>query len=211
MFTGIIQTASPVLSVSNAKSVRRVRIKKPAGWKLSLGQSVAVDGICSTVVAQARYSFDVEYMPETLKKTTAAFFAKGSLVNLERSLKYGDLIDGHLMQGHVDARSRIVATVERGRSREIILALPRTLVSRVMLHGSIAVNGVSLTVARRGRATCAVALIPLTSKHTNLRRVSVGDTVNLEIDKTALLAKQATRDRVSGNAAKRVRKKKKHR
>lgn len=211
MFTGIVRNTSRVTSVSCRHRIQHVRIRKPARWKLSSGQSIAVDGICSTVVAHTGHFFDIEYMPETLKKTTAAFFEKGSIVNLERPLKYGDPIDGHLMQGHVDARTRIVAMVEKGRLREIIIALPSAVAKRVALHGSVALNGVSLTVARKRGTTCTVALIPHTIAHTNLGRLSVGDLMNIEADRTAALTENVAHGRVSRNAAKRVRKRTKSR
>ncbi len=207
MFTGIVEKTSNIASEETHGLCRCVRIQKPHGWSLSRGQSISVDGICSTVVSFGRRFFDVEYMPETISKTTSAGFTKGTIVNLERSLKYGDRIEGHLMHGHVDGRAPVVARIEKGRSRELIIGIPHTLIKRVVLHGSVALNGVSLTVARKRGATIAVALIPYTLSHTNLGLVSVGDQVNVELDRTIALAGQGTRGRVVRNAEKRIRKK----
>jgi len=195
MFTGIIQATAPVLSATARGGCRCVRIKKPLRWKLNLGQSMSVDGICSTVIKQDAISFSVEYIPETLAKTTVQAFSKGSTVNLERPLRLGDPLNGHIVQGHVDTRGRVAAIVESGRSRELIVAVPKTLAETLVLHGSVAINGASLTVARlpapslrqageRG-ASFTVALIPYTLAHTNIRRLQVGDQVNVEADHTA--------------------------
>ncbi|MCR4325752.1 MAG: riboflavin synthase [Patescibacteria group bacterium] len=207
MFTGIIQATSSVVSVSERGGVKRTRIRKPTRWKLTKGQSVAIDGICSTVAELGAGWFEVEYMPETLSKTTARSLARGHSVNLERSLRYGDPIDGHLTQGHVDSRVRVMAVTRNGRSREIRVALPQVLAKKVVRHGSVALNGVSLTVARVRRGAFEVALIPHTLSHTNLGGLSVGDPVNMEVDRTVLLADLSDRGKVSRNAKKRGRKK----
>ena len=216
MFSGIIQAASPIVSAEMKHGCRRVRIKTPHGWKLAHGQSIAVDGVCSTIVAHAPArahagrpaTFDVEYMPETLSKTTAGLFQKNTLVNLERSLTLGSLVDGHLVQGHVDARGRIAGVVEVGASKEVIIAAPQSLMRYIALHGSIAVNGVSLTVARTGRSTFTVALIPHTLTHTNLGLWGVGDLVNIEVDMIArYLFGALERGRVRRDAKKRTHKK----
>lgn len=211
MFTGIVETTSPILSTLGRRGIRHVRIEKPARWRLSSGESIAVDGICSTVVAHRQRSFNVEYTPETLSKTTASFFVRNTKVNLERSLVYGGRIEGHLMQGHVDARARVVSILKKGRSRELAVSAPLTLMKSLTLHGSVAINGVSLTVARVRDTTFIAALIPHTIRHTNLGRLSVGDLVNVEVDRTTSLARKLGRDTVDRYAAKRVRKKEKNR
>src|SRR3989338_7211376 len=109
MFTGIIEKTSRILSAETRGRCRRVTLEKPEGWKLAPGESISIDGICSTVTARTRDRFDVEYMPETLSKTTAALFTAWRIVNLERSLRYGDRVHGHFVAGHVDGRGRIVA------------------------------------------------------------------------------------------------------
>jgi 3,4-dihydroxy 2-butanone 4-phosphate synthase/3,4-dihydroxy 2-butanone 4-phosphate synthase/GTP cyclohydrolase II len=133
----------------------------------------------------AQSSFDVEYMPETLTKTTATQFKKGRTVNLERSLTFGQRIDGHPVQGHVDLAAPLREVGTKGASRELTFKLPAQVARRVALHGSIAVNGVSLTVARKHGPNVTVALIPHTIKETNLGALAVGDTVNIETDHSA--------------------------
>ena len=185
MFTGIIQATSKVTATKKSGSVIAVRIKKPqkpAVWKLALGQSISIDGICSTVTAQNKDEFEVEYMPETLLKTTAGSFARDALVNLERSLTLKDFVDGHVVQGHVDARAKIAAVVEEGTTRRITIELPKGLVRYVAALGSIAISGVSLTVARLSGTKATVALIPHTLSHTNLGMLKRRDLVNIEVD-----------------------------
>ncbi|HEV3244827.1 MAG TPA: riboflavin synthase [Candidatus Paceibacterota bacterium] len=182
MFTGIIQATARVQAVSEAKKIKWVRIAAPRGWKLPLGASVNVDGICSTVAKKGGGFFEVEYMSETLSKTTAGRFTKGVLLNLERSLKYGQPVDGHLVQGHVDCAAPIREVVHRGSSRELTIKPNAAFARGAMLHGSIAVNGVSLTIAKKHGPNITVALIPYTLKHSNLGSLKAGDTVNVEFD-----------------------------
>lgn len=182
MFSGIVQATARVKAVEEARKMRRVRITAPRGWKLALGASVNVDGICSTVVQKGNGYFDVEYMPETRSKTTAGSFRKGTIVNLERSLKYGDRIDGHPVQGHVDGTAPVRELVRNGSSLELTIKPKADLARGAALHGSIAINGVSLTIARKRGPNITVALIPFTLKHTNLGTLKTDDTVNVELD-----------------------------
>lgn len=186
MFAGIIEKKAKIKAAEKSGSMLRVRLEKPRGWKLVLGQSVNVDGVCSTVVRTTASVFEVEYMPETLSKTTVGSFEKGQVVNLERSLKFGARIDGHPVQGHVDARVPVREVAALGKAREITLRLNAALVRRVALHGSVALNGVSLTLARMHGPNATVALIPHTLRTTNLGSIKVGDTVNMELDHSAV-------------------------
>ena len=165
----------------------RVMIEKPRGWTLKKGESVAVQGICSTVVETRVGAFVVEYMPETLVTTTARLFVKGMPVNLERSLRFGGCVEGHFVQGHVEARSRVMRTQAKGASREITIAIPQPLMRFIAPKGSIAIDGVSLTVAQKGARSVMVAIIPHTLRTTTLGALSKGDFVNIETD---MLARQ---------------------
>lgn len=182
MFTGIIQSTASILEADSRNGCLYVRLTRPKGWKLRHGQSITVDGICTTVVKHQTRTFDVVYMPETLAKTTAKFFTKKHVVNLEHSLKFGDLIDGHLVQGHVDAVGVVTNVATAGGSRMLFVRLPQEFMKYVARKGSIAVNGVSLTVAQRRGDTFSVALIPYTLKHTNLGNLQKGSRVNVEVD-----------------------------
>lgn len=196
-----------VKSARMTRGCRRVRIKKPHDWRLSKGQSVAVDGICSTVVSQTKEYFDVEYMSETMAKTTAGLFDAHMLVNLERSLTLNSFIDGHFTLGHVDCRSRVTKIVNVGASKECTVTVPRELMQFIAPRGSITVNGVALTVVRTAASTFTLALIPYTLKHTNLGTLSVGDVVNIEVDVLARYVVAAIRARgtLTRNASKKVR------
>jgi riboflavin synthase len=207
MFAGIVQAQGEVQQAESVRGIRRVRIGKPARWKLSLGQSIAVDGICSTVVKTGKTFFDVDYMAETLGKTTAGALVKGRMVNLERSLKLKDFVDGHFVQGHVDARGSVAVLEARGDSRRVEFAIPRELMRYVAPRGSITVNGVALTVAEVTPAGCIVALIPHTLAHTNLGTLKKGDEVNIETDLVARYRAAALGGTVRRNAAKRIHKK----
>lgn len=185
MFTGIIEIMVPVLTVVEKKECLVVRLKKPSRWNLVLGQSITVDGICSTVTRIGATFFEVEYMPETLRKTTAQSFRKNSRVNLERSLTLRDYIDGHLVSGHVDACGKVRAIKTEGATKEITFEIPRTLAKYIVDKGSIALNGISLTVVVAKDDTVSVALIPYTLAHTNLGLLEKGDSVNVEVDTVA--------------------------
>lgn len=182
MFSGIVQATAPILSVSWRGSCLQIRIRKPRAWKFTRGSSIAVDGVCSTIINSTLTSFDIEYVPETLAKTTALTLVKSRLVNLERSLAFGRRIEGHFVQGHVEGRGHVAAILETGRSQEVSIALPHSLAGAAPLKGSIAVNGVSLTIARKRGALVTIALIPHTLSRTNLGRLNVGDAVNIETD-----------------------------
>lgn len=190
MFAGIIETKGRVKAIEMKNKMRRVRVEAPKSWNLPLGVSVSVDGICSTVVKKGSGYFDVEYMPETLSKTTASSFKKGVVVNLERSLKYGERIDGHPVQGHVDCAVPITQLVTNGSSRELTVKPSAVLARAAALHGSIAINGVSLTIAKRHGPNITVALIPYTLKHTDLGTLAVGDLVNVEFDHSRLYVEE---------------------
>lgn len=182
MFSGIVQATARIKALEEEKKMLRARIEAPRAWKFPLGASINVDGICSTVVQKGSGYFDVEYMPETRSKTTASSFKKGRLVNLERSLKFGDRIDGHPVQGHIDCAAPITMITKNGASRELTIKPSAKLSRQAVLHGSIAINGVSLTIARKHGPNMTVALIPYTLKHTSLGALKEGDMVNVEFD-----------------------------
>jgi riboflavin synthase len=182
MFTGIIQKTAKIQAIERMGKNLRVEIETPKGWKLTSGQSIAVDGVCLTVISKRADSFSADAMPETLKKTTVGSFSKGRVVNLERALKLSDLLDGHLVQGHVDGRGKVTGIKNEGASLLLTVDVPAGIMKHVALHGSITLNGVSLTVARIRANTVTVALVPYTLSHTNLSLLAKGDGVNIETD-----------------------------
>lgn len=188
MFTGIVEEAAPVIAVSKSGNLS-VRIKRPLSWRLAKGESIAVDGVCSTVVRSHADWFEVVYMKTTLEKTAARYLKPQTQVNLERSLRFGDRVSGHFVSGHVDAVVPITSIGESGSNPTITIPIPRVLGRFIALRGSIAVSGVSLTIARRSRQTCTVALIPYTTANTTLGRLKKGDNVNIEVDLLARYGK----------------------
>lgn len=192
MFTGIIQSTSTVHSAINRGAVHAVRIKTPKRWKIVLGQSIAVDGICSTVVNITNGFFEVEYMPETLSKTTAHLFKKNSVLNLERSLTLKSLMDGHMVMGHVDAESVVLGVDTKEQATSLTIQVPKTLTKYIAPQGSITINGVSLTISKQDGVRVTVALIPYTLLHTNLGLLKINDRVNTEVDLFARYIVNAT-------------------
>lgn len=182
MFTGIITEVSKVVAARNRGGNRVILVEKPMQWDARAGASVSVNGICSTVVFARRGALQFDYMPETLRKTTAGFWKKGESVNLEKSLRVGDEMGGHIVTGHIEGVGSVKTIVNDGGSRLFKIEVPLELFSRIVKKGSVAVNGVSLTVADVGDNWFSVALIPYTVKHTNLRERQVGDKVNIETD-----------------------------
>ena len=182
MFTGIISSVGTVLAASKRNGSVHARFTKPAGWNIKKGESINIDGICSTVKGIGRNSFDVEYMPETLQKTTAGGFRKDVQVNMERSLRLGDGLHGHLVQGHIDATGDVRKVKRRGDSVMMAIGFPKQYAKFIATKGSICVNGVSLTVAAAGKNRFTVSLVSYTLRHTNLRNLTKGDKVNLEVD-----------------------------
>lgn len=191
MFTGIIEKTGEVVRLTASGSERTLMLTNPFGSDLKTGDSIAVDGVCLTVTA-----FDAKQMSffisvETVKKTVAATYKPGRRVNLERALAFGGRLDGHIVTGHVDTVSRIAAVKKVGAGIEIAVAIPPEFGHLVVDRGSIAVNGISLTVAALRGGTAVVSLIPETLVRTSFAAgVKAGDTVNLEFD---ILGKYAAR------------------
>lgn len=182
MFTGIIKKVSVVENISQKNESLFVSIKKPKGWKIWLGQSIAINGVCSTVKTIGKESFVVEYMPETIAKTTVENYAKGSLVNLESSMTLNDLLDGHIVQGHVDTRGRVIEVFKVKSSKVLKVKIPVKFMKFIADKGSVAIDGVSLTIASTGKDWLTVSLVSFTLENTNLGKIEKGDVVNIETD-----------------------------
>lgn len=184
MFTGIVEEVGRVRDVAVRGDGRRIRIAAPGVLDgLRIGDSVSVDGACQTVVEIDAEGFAVDSIATTLSRTTLGSLEPGDEVNLERALALGARLGGHLVQGHVDGVGT-VARVERAGEHVLLeVDIPDDVADVTVLHGSIAIHGVSLTVnALPARNRVQVALIPHTWDHTNLRHLHVGGRVNLEGD-----------------------------
>jgi riboflavin synthase len=190
MFTGIVETVGTVCEVKPAGGGVRVTIDAGAldlaGVKS--GDSIAVDGVCLTAVTLQSRGFEADVSQETLNCTTG--FVAGARVNLEKSLRLADPLGGHLVSGHVDGVGTVTRFEVRGENRLLAVAAPRELAKYIARKGSIAVNGVSLTVNAVNGSAFEINLIPHTLQATNLSGLTIGSRVNLEVD---LLARYAER------------------
>ena len=188
MFTGIVEGTGTVAALAVADDGSGARLEVKAAWlagDLRPGESVAVDGCCLTVAEATAARFAADLVAETLRRTALAGLAAGARVNLERPLALGGRLGGHLVQGHVDGVARIIDRTPVGDGEEVRIELPPDLERYLVEKGSIAVDGVSLTVAGVGTGWFAVALVPHTLKVTTLGDRRPGDLVQLEVDVVA--------------------------
>jgi riboflavin synthase len=184
MFTGIVEEVGTVRAAEPMDGGRRITVAAVRVLDgLMPGDSIAVNGVCQTVVALTGEAFDVEAIGTTLSRTTLGEFQTGRRVNLERPLALGDRLGGHLVQGHVDAVGLVSAIERCGEHVLLEVAVPDVIGDVAVLHGSIAIDGVSLTInAITADDTVQVALIPHTWNHTTLSTLEIGDGVNVEGD-----------------------------
>ncbi len=187
MFTGLVEDVGVVERVAPRQGGARLTLRPqrlPAD-DLALGESVSCSGACLSVVERAGGLVSFEAVPETLSRTTLGAWRPGTRVNLERSVAMGERLGGHLVQGHVDAVGEVLHRIPEGQGARLTVSLPPTLAPLVAEKGSIAIDGVSLTVAAVARDRLEVALIPDTLARTTLGSVQVGSQVNLEADLVA--------------------------
>lgn len=200
MFNGIIETVGRLVEVRRRRGSARLVIDSalPAA-QLVEGESIAVDGACLTLVACGAGRMEFDAVTETLSRTTLGEARPGRRLNLERSLRVGARLDGHLVQGHVDAVVKVEGVARAGDDRRLRLALPSEVRRYVARKGSIALAGVSLTVAAVDNCAFEVALVPYTLERTTLGEVRPGDRLNLETDLIArYLERMLERERPSG-------------
>jgi len=182
MFTGIIETLGVVQEVKKEQDNIHITIDSALANELKIDQSVAHNGICLTVVAIAGNHYTVTAIGETIKKTNISNWKVGDSVNLERAMKLGDRLDGHIVQGHVDQTGTCIAVQETNGSWFYTFEYNAGLNNITIEKGSITVNGVSLTVVDSGKNNFSVAIIPYTYEHTNFHSFVIGTVVNLEFD-----------------------------
>ncbi len=180
MFTGIVETTGAIEAIDTKTG--RMRIRTPLAAKLHMGESIAVDGACLTVVGRRRGSFDIDVSPETFARTSFGILAKGTRVNLERALSAGGRMEGHFVMGHVDGTGRFVSRRDEGEFARYRFAFKKALARYLIPKGSVSVQGVSLTIASLQKRSFDVALIPYTLDVTNLADLEKGHLVNLEVD-----------------------------
>lgn len=182
MFTGIIEGLGDVIEVKSLGEASQVRYTAPFAKELSIDDSVSINGVCQTVIACDSKSFVTQLVEETLRKTNFGSLKVGDKVNLERSLTLQHRLDGHIVQGHVDAVARVLSIEQEETGWLYTISIPESFESYIVGRGSIAVNGISLTVARDQGSYFVVAIIPFTYEHTNMHTLKVNDEVNIEFD-----------------------------
>lgn len=182
MFTGLVAGTGTVESLERDGAGVRLRVRTELAGELGPGDSVAVNGVCLTAVAPDGDGFSADVMEETLRRSSLGPLATGDAVNLELPLRAGDRLGGHIVQGHADGTGEVDSVREEGLSRVVRIAAPADLLRYVVEKGSIAVEGVSLTVSAVDEEAFEVSLIPETLERTTLGAAAPGRTVNLEVD-----------------------------
>lgn len=182
MFTGIIETSGTIKEIRKENDNSNITIASSITHELKIDQSVAHNGVCLTVVALNNDRYTVTAIKETLDKTNLSLWKEGEEVNLERAMKLGDRLDGHIVQGHVDQTGVCKAVESANGSWYFTFEYDATLNNITIEKGSITVNGVSLTVVNSKNNEFSVAIIPYTYEHTNFKDIKEGSVVNLEFD-----------------------------
>lgn len=191
MFTGLVREVGQVVWLRRSDRIVQLLVKGPrTATRVRVGESVSVNGCCLTVTAQREGQFMFDLLGESLDRTNLGHLKPGRPVNLERALRVDGRLGGHFVQGHVDGTAQVVALEEKGPDLRIDIALPEEFARYVVYKGSIAINGVSLTVSAVNPANFSVWVIPHTLENTNLGDLEAGDLVNLEFD---ILAKYVER------------------
>ncbi len=185
MFTGLIEDVGRIESIDGGSDGARLRIETRLANELAVGDSVAVDGVCLTATAVDGTGFETEAMNQTLEVTALGGAEPGSRVNLEPAMKASDRLGGHIVQGHVDGVGEVLSVEEDGIARRLRVELPAELLRYAIDKGSIALAGVSLTVAELGDSWLEVSLIPETLERTNLGEAAPGRKLNVECDVVA--------------------------
>ena len=179
MFTGIVEEVGRVASLESGRLTIAAATVMPG---LKLGDSVAINGACLTVVSLAQGKFAVDLAPETLRRTSLGQLQAGQGVNLERALALGDRLGGHIVQGHVDGYGRITSRRPEGDCFMLRVTSPPRLMPYIVEKGFVAVDGISLTVVKKGTSSFTISVIPYTLANTNLHEKLPGARVNLEVD-----------------------------
>ena len=183
MYTGIVSGTAPVIAVADGEGIRTLTIDLD-GFSdgLQIGASVALDGVCMTVVSMAGTEVRFDAIEETLGRTTLGMATQGHRVNVERSLRMGDELGGHILSGHVMMTAKIIGRVERGEGLDLVIENPLEARPYILEKGFIAIDGMSLTIGEASDEGFALHIIPETLRVTTIGEKEVGDSVNLEID-----------------------------
>ena len=182
MFTGLIEAVGEIAEVKPTPGGVRLRLTTSLASELANGESLAINGVCLTVVSADAHGVHAEVSPETVRITTLGALKRGAMVNLERAVRADSRMGGHFVQGHVDGTGTIEELREDGGSFWMTVKFPPSLAAYIVRKGSIAVNGISLTVAGVDDRHFDVQIIPYTWMHTNLKTLKTGESVNIECD-----------------------------
>ena len=182
MFTGLVEGVGEIIERKPTGGGFRLRIATPLAPELAPGDSIAVNGVCLTVIVAEREEFHADIGPETVRVTTLGSMEPGSAVNLERPLRADSRFGGHFVQGHVDAIGHVEEIRQEADFHWLTVSFPAHLAPYIVHKGSIAVDGISLTVAGLGADRLDIMVVPFTMEHTNLGRIGIRERVNLECD-----------------------------
>jgi len=183
MFTGIITDLGKIIEIKKTDSVYyKIAVAPSFTIDLKTGDSIAIDGTCLTVIDFGSDFFELQLIPETVAKTAFKYKQIGSVVNLEKALKIGQKLDGHLVQGHVDEVAKVTSFIQNEDSWVLAVEVPAEFRKFIAYKGSICLNGVSLTVSKKTETGLEVSLIKHTIENTNLGTVKPGDIINFEVD-----------------------------
>lgn len=190
MFTGIVEECGEVIALRPVETGAQLVVKSSFTSEITIGESVANNGVCLTVTETKGDHMMFDLLHETLRLTNLGDVKPGDSINLERSLRVGDRLSGHFVQGHVDQCAELLELEPVGQDHKLTIALPEEMAHLVVHKGSICVNGISLTIADLADSSFTIWIIPHTFDITNLKQLKAGDRINLEFD---LLAKHLTR------------------
>jgi riboflavin synthase len=190
LFTGIVEDTGLVIESAESDGVKKLTVQSPIVAGMPIGGSISVNGACLTAVAVEADIVTLEIVPETVERTSLGGVSEGDRVNLERPMSAASLFDGHIVQGHIDGVATVVTVESDGGSLRIEMEAPERLMRYIVEKGSIAMNGVSLTIAGVSETGFEVAIIPHTLEVTTLGQTKVGDEMNVEVD---VLAKYVER------------------
>jgi riboflavin synthase len=201
MFTGLIEAVGEVADASQTPSGLRLRIRTELAGELAPGDSLAVNGVCLTLVAAGAGHVEADVGPETVRVTTLGLLRVGRSVNLERALRVGDRLGGHFVQGHVDGTGRVARVHGDADAHWLTISFTDAVASHLIPRGSIAVDGISLTIASLRERAFDVMIVPHTWDHTNLSSIGAGDEVNLECDMIGKYVARAVEQALVGRSS----------
>lgn len=205
MFTGLVETTGSVVSLNRDRDVLKLRLSvHDLAEQIYLGQSISVSGVCLTVTDIEKQGFSLEIIPETAQRTTLGRLTVGRRVNLERALRADSRLDGHIVTGHIDGIGTIEKILSPGRTKNISISASSSILQHVVQKGSIALDGISLTVIEVSDTMFTVGVIPTTLADTTLGSASMGDDVNIETDIIAKYVNKLITSRESQTSDERV-------